>query len=43
MICENCGVDKLWNIRLWCNGSISGSNPLGQGSNPWGRANYKTR
>ena len=23
-------------IGLWCNGSIRGSNPLGQGSNPWG-------
>ena len=25
-------------IRLWCNGSIRGSNPLGQSSNLWGRA-----
>ena len=24
--------------RLWCNGSIRGSNPLGQRSNLWGRA-----
>ena len=30
-----------WLIRdlcLWCNGSITGSNPVGQGSNPWGHA-----
>ena len=24
--------------RLWCNGSIRGSNPFGQSSNLWGRA-----
>ena len=30
--------------RLWCNGSIRGSNPLGQSSNLWGRAiTYKYR
>ena len=22
----------------WCNGSMTGSNPVGQGSNPWGHA-----
>lgn len=25
-------------LRPWCNGSITGSNPVGQGSSPWGRA-----
>jgi hypothetical protein len=25
-------------VRPWCNGSMTGSNPVGQGSNPWGRA-----
>ena len=28
----------LKNTRLWCNGSITDSKPVGQGSNPWGRA-----
>lgn len=22
-------------LGRWCNGSMSGSNPVGQGSNPW--------
>ena len=26
------------NTRPWCNGSMAGSNPVGQGSSPWGRA-----
>ena len=25
-------------LRLCCNGSMAGSNPADQGSNPWGRA-----
>ena len=35
-----------WLIRdlcLWCNGSMTGSNPVGQGSNPWGHALLKDR
>ncbi len=30
------GVQK--NKRLWCNGSMMDSKPIGQGSRPWGRA-----
>ena len=30
------------NIGVWCNGSIRGSNPLGQGSNPWAPVSEKT-
>ena len=26
------------NMDPWCNGSTGGSNPLSQGSNPWGSA-----
>ena len=26
-------------MRLWCNGSMMDSKPIGQGSKPWGRAN----
>jgi hypothetical protein len=26
------------NTRPWCNGSTTGSNPVSQGSSPWGRA-----
>jgi hypothetical protein len=29
--------------RLWCKGSTTGSNPVGQGSSPWGRASSKKR
>ena len=28
-------------IYLWCNGSTIGSNPISQGSNPWGYARHK--
>ncbi len=30
------------NTRPWCNGSMAGSNPVGQGSSPWGRAIEQT-
>ena len=29
-------------MRPWCNGSMTGSNPVGQGSSPWGRACERT-
>lgn len=35
-------VGEFPHTLLWCNGSTGGSNPLGQGSNPWGRTNVKT-
>ncbi len=31
-------ADRRHNTRPWCNGSTTGSNPVGQGSSPWGRA-----
>ena len=31
-------ADRRHNTRPWCNGSTAGSNPVGQGSSPWGRA-----
>ena len=30
------------NLGVWCNGSIRGSNPFGQGLNPWAPASEKT-
>ena len=32
----------LTTMRPWCNGSMTGSNPVGQGSSPWGRACGRT-
>ena len=32
----------LKTMRPWCNGSMTGSNPVGQGSSPWGRACERT-
>ena len=31
-------ADRRHSTRPWCNGSTTGSNPVGQGSSPWGRA-----
>ena len=31
-------ADRRHNTRPWCNGSTTGSNPVGQGSSPWERA-----
>ena len=36
--CSNHGLTS--NMGPWCNGSIRGSNPLGQSSNLWGLAIY---
>ena len=29
---------SAYSTRPWCNGSTTGSNPVSQGSSPWGRA-----
>ena len=34
----SASADRRHNTRPWCNGSTTGSNPVGQGSSPWGRA-----
>ncbi len=35
---SSCCKNSACSMRSWCNGSITGSNPVGQGSNPWERA-----